>query len=57
VIKGVHVVVYCIDPDVDRAFFRNILGFASVDAAHGWLIFALPVAESAFEPAEENNRY
>jgi hypothetical protein len=28
-----------------------------VDAGHGWLIFALLAAESAFHPAEENDRH
>jgi hypothetical protein len=26
----------------------------SVDAGHGWLIFALPQAEAAFQPSDEN---
>ena len=38
----------------DRAFFRDILGFSSVDAGRDWLIFALPPAELAVHPAEEN---
>jgi hypothetical protein len=25
-----------------------------MDAGHGWLIFALPPAEAAFHPSEEN---
>ena len=56
-INGAHVVVYSKDAEADRAFFRDILGFASVDAGHGWLIFALPAAEAAFHPAEENGRH
>jgi len=36
----------------DRAFFRDILGFKSVDAGHGWLVFALPPTEAAFHPSE-----
>lgn len=56
-INGAHVIIYSKDAEADRAFFRNILGFASVDAGHGWLIFALPKAESAFHPAEENDRH
>lgn len=56
-ISGAHVVLYSKDPEADRAFFREILGFPFVDAGHGWLIFALPPAESAFHPAEENNRH
>jgi hypothetical protein len=56
-INGAHVVVYSEDPGADRAFFRDILGFASVDAGHGWLIFSLPAAEAAFHPAEGNDRH
>src|SRR5947209_5190510 len=36
-----------------RAFFRDILGFDSVDAGNGWLIFALPPAELAAHPSDE----
>jgi len=56
-INGVHVVVYSTDPEADRVFFRNILGFPFVDAGQGWLIFALPAAESAFHSAATNNRH
>jgi len=56
VINGAHLVLYTTEPEADGAFFRDILGFPSVDAGHGWLIFALPAAESAFHPAAENNR-
>src|SRR4029077_4966092 len=51
-ISGAHVIVYSKDPEADRAFFRDVLGFASVDAGHGWLIFALPPAELGIHPAE-----
>lgn len=50
-ISGAHIVVYSKDVQADRAFFREILGFNSVDAGHGWLIFALPPAEAAIHPA------
>jgi catechol 2,3-dioxygenase-like lactoylglutathione lyase family enzyme len=53
-ISGAHVVVYSKDADADRAFFRDVLGFKSVDAGHGWLIFALPPGEVALHPSEEN---
>ena len=53
-ISGAHVIVYSQDAEEDRAFFRDVLGFKSVDAGHGWLIFALPPAEAAFHPAEKN---
>jgi catechol 2,3-dioxygenase-like lactoylglutathione lyase family enzyme len=52
VINGAHVIVYSRDAEADRAFFRDVLGFASVDAGGGWLIFALPPAELAAHPAE-----
>jgi catechol 2,3-dioxygenase-like lactoylglutathione lyase family enzyme len=55
-IFGAHVILYSKDAAADRAFLRDVLGFASVDAGHGWLIFALPPAEVAVHPAEENER-
>ena len=55
-IMGAHVIVYSKDAEADRAFFRDILGFRSVDAGHGWLIFALPPAEAAFHPDETPDR-
>jgi catechol 2,3-dioxygenase-like lactoylglutathione lyase family enzyme len=56
-ISGAHVIIYTKDPAADRAFFKNILGFESVDAGHGWLIFALPSAEAAFHPDQVNGRH
>jgi catechol 2,3-dioxygenase-like lactoylglutathione lyase family enzyme len=56
-IFGAHVIVYSKDAAADRAFFRDVLGFSSVDAGHGWLIFALPPAEVAVHPAEANERH
>jgi catechol 2,3-dioxygenase-like lactoylglutathione lyase family enzyme len=52
-IFGAHVIVYSKDAAADRAFFREVLGFSSVDAGHGWLIFALPPAEAAIHPVEQ----
>ncbi len=52
-ISGAHIVVYSKNAEADRAFFRDVLGLKSVDAGHGWLIFALPPAEVAFHPSEE----
>jgi catechol 2,3-dioxygenase-like lactoylglutathione lyase family enzyme len=54
-ISGSHVVLYSKNAEADRAFFRDTLGFKSVDAGHGWLIFALPPAEAAFHPSEDNS--
>jgi catechol 2,3-dioxygenase-like lactoylglutathione lyase family enzyme len=56
-IFGAHVILYSKDVTADRAFCRDVLGFASVDAGHGWLIFALPPAEMAVHPAEELERH
>jgi catechol 2,3-dioxygenase-like lactoylglutathione lyase family enzyme len=54
-IFGAHFILYSKDPDADRSFFRDILGFASVDAGHNWLIFALPPAEIAVHPYDRND--
>jgi catechol 2,3-dioxygenase-like lactoylglutathione lyase family enzyme len=53
-ISGAHVIVYSKDAEADRIFFRDVLGFKSVDAGHGWLIFALPPGEAAFHPSADN---
>jgi catechol 2,3-dioxygenase-like lactoylglutathione lyase family enzyme len=53
-INGAHLLLYSRDPDADRAFFRDILGFPSVDAGEGWLIFALPPAEMGIHPGDGN---
>jgi catechol 2,3-dioxygenase-like lactoylglutathione lyase family enzyme len=53
-ISGAHVIVYSKNAEADRAFFSDVLGFKSVDAGHGWLIFALPPAETAFHPSDAN---
>src|SRR5271157_2841677 len=44
-IYGAHLLLYSRDPEADRAFFRDILGFSYVDAGEGRLMFALPPAE------------
>ncbi|ADV84884.1 VOC family protein [Terriglobus saanensis] len=56
-IFGTHLVISSKDAEADRAFLRDVLGFASVDAGHGWLIFALPPAEAAVHPSEENGNH
>jgi catechol 2,3-dioxygenase-like lactoylglutathione lyase family enzyme len=57
VLTGAHVVIYSKDAEADRTFFKDVLGFPSVDAGHGWLIFALPAAEVAFHPQDDNNKH
>jgi hypothetical protein len=54
-IIGAHSIVYSKDPDADRAFLRDVLGFPHVDAGEGWLIFGLPPAEVAVHPSDEND--
>jgi catechol 2,3-dioxygenase-like lactoylglutathione lyase family enzyme len=56
-ILGVHAIVYTRDAEADRAFFRDVLGFDSVDAGGGWLIFRLPPAELAAHPDAEGGRH
>jgi catechol 2,3-dioxygenase-like lactoylglutathione lyase family enzyme len=56
-IFGTHVIVYSKDANADRRFFREVLGFSSVNAGDGWLIFALPPAEVAVHPSEGDDRH
>ena len=52
-ITGAHVIIGSADPEADRAFLRDVLGFDSVDAGGGWLIFGLPPAEVAIHPGKD----
>jgi len=52
IVNAVHVLIYTSNPEADRGFFRNVLGFKYVDVGHGWLIFGLPPAEAALHPIE-----
>jgi len=56
-ITGVHAVIFTKDAEGLRAFFRDVLGLASVDAGGGWLIFALPPAELAAHPTDEDGHH
>ena len=51
-IFGTHLVVFSQDADADRSFLSDMLGFDSVDAGGGWLIFALPSVEMAVHPSD-----
>jgi catechol 2,3-dioxygenase-like lactoylglutathione lyase family enzyme len=53
-INGIHAVIFSKDAEGLRAFLRDVLGLAFVDAGGGWLIFALPPAELAAHPADED---
>jgi len=54
-IIGAHSILYSKIPVADRAFLRDVLGFPSVDAGDGWLIFGLPPSEVAVHPSEKND--
>jgi hypothetical protein len=56
-IQGAHVILYSKDAEADRAFFRDVLRWPFADAGHGWLIFALPPAEVAMHPSDENDAH
>jgi catechol 2,3-dioxygenase-like lactoylglutathione lyase family enzyme len=50
VINAMHAVVYAGDPEATRAFFRDVLGWPSVDAHDGWLIFRCGPSELGVHP-------
>jgi catechol 2,3-dioxygenase-like lactoylglutathione lyase family enzyme len=57
VITGVHAVIFTTEAEETREFFADVLGFSSVDAGGGWLIFALPPAELAAHPTEAGGHH
>ena len=44
-INGMHALIYSPDPDADRAFLRDTLGWSFVEDHPGWLIFLLPLGD------------
>jgi catechol 2,3-dioxygenase-like lactoylglutathione lyase family enzyme len=56
-INGVHAVIFSQDAEGAHALFRDALGFRSVDAGGGWLIFALPPAELAVHPSTDESHH
>jgi catechol 2,3-dioxygenase-like lactoylglutathione lyase family enzyme len=56
-INGAHIVIYTKDAEADRAFFRDVLKFPSVDGGHGWLIFAMPPLEVAFHDSASDDKH
>jgi catechol 2,3-dioxygenase-like lactoylglutathione lyase family enzyme len=56
-INGAHVIIFSGDPEADRAFLSDVLGFPHVDAGDGWLIFKLPPAEVAVHPADSSGTH
>jgi catechol 2,3-dioxygenase-like lactoylglutathione lyase family enzyme len=53
VINGTHTIIYAEDAEQARGFFRDVLGYANIDAHDGWLIFKMPPAELGVHPAGE----
>ena len=54
-ITGAHAIIYSTDADADRALLQDVFKFKHVDVGGGWLIFALPPAEVAVHPSEQND--
>ncbi len=54
-INGVHTIIYSKNPDADREFFRDVLGFTHLDIGGGWLLFEMPPSEVAFHPSDNND--
>ena len=52
-IIGMHAIMYSRQADATRQFLRDVLGWSSVDAGRGWLIFAAPPAEVAVHPTDD----
>src|SRR5687768_10616667 len=53
-IIGMHALLYSKNAEVARSFLGE-LGLRSVDAGDGWLIFALPPAEMAVHPTDDEH--
>jgi catechol 2,3-dioxygenase-like lactoylglutathione lyase family enzyme len=54
-INGAHVMIFTQDEDADRAFLRDILGIACIDAGEGWLIYKLPPTELGVHGGPDND--
>jgi catechol 2,3-dioxygenase-like lactoylglutathione lyase family enzyme len=52
-INGLHAVIFSEDAERARDFLRDTLGFDSVDAGGGWLIFGPWPSELAVHPSEQ----
>lgn len=51
-IRAVHTLIYADDAEAARAFFRDVLGWAHIDAHGGWLIFQTGPSELGVHPTE-----
>ena len=59
VITGYHSIVFSEDAEATRAFLRDVLGWPSLDAGGGWLIFKTPPSEVGVHPtvSDEGHRW
>ena len=55
-INGTHALIYTRDPDADRAFLRDTLGWSFVEDHPGWLIFRLPPGEVGVHPLDPGDQ-
>jgi catechol 2,3-dioxygenase-like lactoylglutathione lyase family enzyme len=53
-ITGFHTIIYSDDAHATRAFFRDVLGWPSIDAGGGWLIFKTKPSELGVHPTAED---
>ncbi len=53
-ITAIHSLVYADDAEAARAFFRDVLGWAHVDAGGGWLIFKSGPSELGVHPTSDD---
>jgi catechol 2,3-dioxygenase-like lactoylglutathione lyase family enzyme len=51
-ITGLHTLVHAPDAAAAREFFRDVLGWPSVDAHDGWLVFGTGPSELGVHPTE-----
>jgi catechol 2,3-dioxygenase-like lactoylglutathione lyase family enzyme len=54
VITGFHTIIYSHDEAAARAFFGDVLGWPSLDAGGGWLIFKTPPSELGVHPTSSD---
>ncbi|MGI9642877.1 MAG: VOC family protein [Acidimicrobiia bacterium] len=54
-ITGFHTIIYSDDPGATREFFRDVLGWPSLDSGGGWLIFKTPPSEMGVHPTRSED--
>jgi hypothetical protein len=54
-IIGAHIMLQSTNDSADKTFFSDVLKLSSVDAGHGFRIFAVPPAEVAIHGSDRNS--